>query len=104
MLVFRGLPDRAEHGSVLTIGNFDGVHRGHQARSPAVLQRFESARRGDINGRSMVIDLVNRSLLSDLLPVQAARAFGLHLLSGVGVLRRLAMREGLAMAWRPGRR
>lgn len=78
--------------------------RGDDLGSPAVLQRFESARRGDINGRSMVIDLVNRSLLSDLLPVQAARAFGLHLLSGVGVLRRLAMREGLAMAWRPGRR
>lgn len=82
----------------------DARERGDDLGSPAVLQRFENARRGDINGRSMVIDLVNRSLLSDLLPVQAARAFGLHLLSGVGVLRRLAMREGLAMAWRPGRR
>lgn len=78
--------------------------RGDDLGAQEVLQRFESARRGDIGGRSMVIDLVNRSLLSDLLPVQAARAFGLHLLGGVGLLRRLAMREGLALAWRPGRR
>lgn len=77
---------------------------GDDLGGPTVLQRFENARRGDIGGRSMVIDLVNRSLLSDLLPVQAARAFGMHLLGGVGLLRRLAMREGLAMAWRPGQR
>ncbi|MBS0355258.1 MAG: bifunctional riboflavin kinase/FAD synthetase [Proteobacteria bacterium] len=31
MQVFRGIPERTEHGCVLTIGNFDGVHRGHQA-------------------------------------------------------------------------
>jgi len=29
--VFRGIPARASHSTVLTIGNFDGVHRGHRA-------------------------------------------------------------------------
>ena len=31
MQVFRGIPARAAHSTVLTIGNFDGVHRGHRA-------------------------------------------------------------------------
>jgi riboflavin kinase/FMN adenylyltransferase len=31
LLVFRGIPERAHTAVALTIGNFDGVHRGHQA-------------------------------------------------------------------------
>lgn len=31
MLVFRSIPHQASHSTALTIGNFDGVHLGHQA-------------------------------------------------------------------------
>jgi 2-octaprenyl-6-methoxyphenol hydroxylase len=48
--------------------------------------------------------MANRSLLSDFLPMQSLRAAGLHLIGSIGPLRRLAMREGLAPSWRPGRR
>ncbi|MDB5517929.1 MAG: 2-octaprenyl-3-methyl-6-methoxy,4-benzoquinol hydroxylase [Tardiphaga sp.] len=68
--------------------------------SAQLLSRFESARRSDIASRTFVIDMANRSLLSDFLPMQTARALGLHLIGAVGPLRRLAMREGLAPSWR----
>jgi len=31
MLIFRGIPQRAAQSTVLTIGNFDGLHLGHEA-------------------------------------------------------------------------
>ena len=68
----------------------------------AVLGRYDSTRRPDVLSRAFVIDLANRSLLSDFLPVQSIRAAGLHLLGSFGPLRRLAMREGLAPSWRAG--
>jgi 2-octaprenyl-6-methoxyphenol hydroxylase len=66
-----------------------------------VLSRFDSARRADVASRSFAIDVANRSLLSDFLPLQIVRAAGLQLIGGFGPLRRLVMREGLAPSWRP---
>jgi 2-octaprenyl-6-methoxyphenol hydroxylase len=40
--------------------------------------------------------MLNRTLLSDFLPVQTARGLGLYLIDRVGPLRRAVMREGVA--------
>ena len=61
--------------------------------------RFERRRRADVMTRTASVDLLNRSLLSDFLPVQMARATGLHVLSALPPLRGLFMREGIE----PGR-
>jgi 2-octaprenyl-6-methoxyphenol hydroxylase len=63
--------------------------------APEAMQRYETLRRADVMTRSMAVDLLNRSLLSDFLPVQALRGIGLHLLGNVGPLRRAMMREGV---------
>jgi 2-octaprenyl-6-methoxyphenol hydroxylase len=73
---------------------------GEDPGSPQVLARYQSARRADVMSRTFAIDIANRSLLSDFLPVQSLRAAGLHLIGSIGPLRRLAMREGLAPSWR----
>ena len=49
----------------------------------------------DIHTRTGGVDLLNRSLLTDFLPVQAARALGLSALGNFTWLRKLAMRHGL---------
>jgi len=72
--------------------------------APEVLSRYGAARRADILSRTFVIDMANRSLLSDLLPMQSLRAVGMHLIGSIGPLRRLAMREGLAPSWRGARK
>jgi 2-octaprenyl-6-methoxyphenol hydroxylase len=81
----------------------EAMLQGEDPGSPAVLSRFNSARRTDVASRTFAIDLANRSLLSDFLPMQTLRAAGLHLIGAFGPLRRLAMREGLAPSWRPAR-
>jgi len=42
--IHRGLPDRAEGPVALTIGNFDGVHRGHQAMLARLIEAAEDLR------------------------------------------------------------
>ncbi|MDP9809204.1 2-octaprenyl-6-methoxyphenol hydroxylase [Rhizobium tibeticum] len=61
--------------------------------------RFDRKRRADIMTRTASVDLLNRSLLSDFLPVQVMRAAGLHILSALPPLRSIVMREGIE----PGR-
>lgn len=61
--------------------------------------RFDRRRKPDIASRTVSVDLLNRSLLSGLLPVQMLRAGGLQVLSSVSPLRHLVMQEGVA----PGR-
>lgn len=60
---------------------------------------FNRKRRADVMSRTIGVDLLNRSLLSDFLPMQVARAAGLHLLTASGPLRNILMREGIE----PGR-
>lgn len=59
-----------------------------------VLNDYDCARRADVGSRAIAVDLLNRSLLSDFLPVQSARGLGLYLLDRIGPLRRTVMREG----------
>jgi 2-octaprenyl-6-methoxyphenol hydroxylase len=77
---------------------------GEDPGSPQVMKRYDSTRRADVMSRTFAIDIANRSLLSDFLPMQSLRAAGLHLIDSFGPLRRIAMREGLAPSWRPTRR
>jgi 2-octaprenyl-6-methoxyphenol hydroxylase len=95
-----GLRDAADIADIVA----EAVISGEDPGSPPVLKRYDSARRADVISRTLVIDIANRSLLSDFLPMQSLRAAGLHLVGSWGPLRRLAMREGLAPSWRSARR
>ena len=57
---------------------------------------YHRARQADVRTRTLAVDVLNRSLLTDFLPVQAARGFGLAVASSVPLLRRALMRQGLA--------
>ena len=92
-----GLRDAADITDIVR----DAMLAGEDPGSQQVLERYDSARRSDVASRTLAIDLANRSLLSDLLPVQSLRAAGMHLIGSVGAIRRLVMREGLAPSWRP---
>jgi 2-octaprenyl-6-methoxyphenol hydroxylase len=71
---------------------------GHDLGGTEVTSRYDRMRRTDVGSRALAIDLLNRSLLSDFLPVQGARGLGLYLLDRIGPLRRAVMREGVAPA------
>jgi 2-octaprenyl-6-methoxyphenol hydroxylase len=63
--------------------------------SDKVLSDYDGRRQRDVRPRQAVIDLMNRSLLSGYLPMDAGRALGLAALASFGPLRRFAMTIGL---------
>lgn len=78
----------------------EAIAAGQDPGAPEVLKRYDRARRPDILSRTFAIDIANRSLLNDFLPLQPVRAVSMHLLGTIGPLRRFAMREGLTPTWR----
>jgi 2-octaprenyl-6-methoxyphenol hydroxylase len=66
--------------------------------APQLLARYDTQRRADVTSRSIAVDLLNRSLLTDFLPAQGARGLSLYLVDRIGPLRRALMREGVAPA------
>jgi 2-octaprenyl-6-methoxyphenol hydroxylase len=89
-----GLRDAATIGELVA-----AAHRqGHDPGADELTSRYAQMRRADVTSRTLAVDLLNRSLLSDFLPLQGARGLGLTLLQHIGPLRRAAMREGVAPA------
>ncbi len=87
-----GLRDAACIGELVVSARRDGGDVG----SADLLARYDALRRADVKSRTLAIDMLNRTLLSDFLPVQTARGLGLYLIDRVGPLRRAVMREGVA--------
>ncbi len=73
----------------------DALRLGLDPGAPTVLADYARARHLDVLSRSVGVDLLNRSLLTSLLPVQAARGVFLAGLNAFAPLRRLVMRVGL---------
>jgi 2-octaprenyl-6-methoxyphenol hydroxylase len=89
-----GLRDAASIGELVVTAARDGGDFG----APELLTRYDTQRRADVKSRTLAVDLLNRTLLTDFLPVQSARGLGLYLIDRIGPLRRAVLREGVAPA------
>jgi 2-octaprenyl-6-methoxyphenol hydroxylase len=86
-----GLRDVATIGELVVAARREGRDVG----DVELTSRYDAMRRADVTSRTLAVDLLNRSLLSDFLPLQGARGLGLFLMDRIGPLRRAAMREGV---------
>jgi 2-octaprenyl-6-methoxyphenol hydroxylase len=89
-----GLRDAAAIAEIVA----DARRAGLDAGAPSVLARYETARRADIVSRTVLIDLLNRSLLAGFVPLHGLRGLSLYLADRIGPLRRALMREGVMPA------
>jgi 2-octaprenyl-6-methoxyphenol hydroxylase len=84
-----GLRDAATIGELAVAAHRSGRDVG------GVTERYDHMRRADVTSRMLAVDVLNRSLLSDFLPLQGARGLGLFLMDRIGPLRRALMHEGV---------
>ena len=66
--------------------------------APDVLARYDRQRRADVTSRTVAVDVLNRTLLTDFFPAHGARGLSLYLVDRIGPLRRALMREGVTPA------
>jgi 2-octaprenyl-6-methoxyphenol hydroxylase len=72
------------------------VGKGQDIGDLSVLKNYETKRSQDIRSRTNAVDALNRSLLTDFLPVQIARSVSMYMAGKLGPFRRLLMREGMS--------
>lgn len=89
-----GLRDGATLAEIVA----DARHDNRDIGSAEVLARYETQRRADIASRTIAVDILNRSLLTDFFPAHGVRGLSLYLFDRLGPLRRALMREGVAPA------
>lgn len=87
-----GLRDVADLVSIVSQARDEAKDIG----SAEVLEAYNRKRLPDIKSRTTAVDALNRSLLTDFLPVQIIRSTGLYLADRIPVLRKFLMREGIA--------
>ncbi|MCW5696549.1 MAG: UbiH/UbiF family hydroxylase [Bauldia sp.] len=96
------VPPIAAQGFNLTVGDIralaDLATAADDPGGAEVTDGYDAARRGAVQLRASAVQLLNRSLLSSLLPAQGLRGLGLFALDRITWLRRLVMREGLGSA------
>lgn len=90
-----GFRDAATLAEVLGDARVAGEDPGCASR----LAEYARRRNADVVSRSIAVDLLNRSLISDLLPLHLLRSAGLHMLEITPWLRRLVMQEGMQPSW-----
>ena len=89
-----GLRDGATLAEIVA----DARRQSLDVGAPDVLARYDRQRRADATSRTIAIDMLNRSLLTDFFPAHGARGLSLYLVDRIGPLRRALMREGVMPA------
>ncbi len=89
-----GLRDGATLAEIVADARRESLDIG----APDVLARYDRQRRADATSRTIAIDMLNRSLLTDFFPAHGARGLSLYLVDRIGPLRRALMREGVTPA------